>query len=188
MDTPDHAASTTIRQRPWWRLHGATWAAACLVVASSVYLNLDVVDALYRLKYGPVRPSILISGWPFHAIGEDPVSAELHVNWTVVLTNTVLTLILAAGAAIRLEAWRRKSTASWHFTAEHSIAIFVAGIVVLALDVVHRLDSLIDPIDCAGAFRWPAASILFVALYLTCSAFVDSLRCFAERVTRRKEP
>ncbi len=188
MDTPDHAANTTIRKWPWWRLHRASWAAACLVVASSVYLNLDVVDALYRLKYGPVRPSILISGWPFNAIGEDPVSAELHVNWSVVLTNTVLTLILAAGAAIRLEAWRRKSAASWRFTAEHGIAIFVAGIVLLALDVVNRSDSLIDPIDCAGALRWPAASILFVALYLTCSTFVDSLRHLVERVTPRKQP
>lgn len=188
MATPDHAAKTTIRKRPWWRLHRASWVAACLVVASSVYLNLDVVDALYRLKYGPVRPSILISGWPFNAIGEDIASAELHVNWSVVLVNTVLTLILAAGATIRLEAWRRKSTASWRFTAEHGIVIFVVGIVVLTLDVVSRSDVLIGPIDCAGACRWPAASILFGALYLTCSTFVDGLQYLAERVTRREEP
>ncbi len=195
MDTGPAEPEMTVHKRPWWHLHGVTWAVGCLVVVSSIYLNVNVVDALYRLKYGPVRPSILVSGWPFNAVEEDAVSAKLHVNWHSLLTNLALTLILAVGAAFRVEAWRRKSAASWRFTAEHAVTIVVIGVATLLLHAVSRSDCLVgEIIDCVDAFRWPAASILFVAFCLTCRAFVEELRLVvsrrpaSDRVVLNEEP
>ena len=175
----------TRERRSWWRLHGETWAGIFLVLTASAYLNVNVVDSLYRLKYGPVRPSLLIDGWPIDAVESDVISSALHLNWLSLFANIGLTLILAVGTAAKIEQCRRKSGTALRLTSEHWLTLVVLAIVVLTLDVVNRSDSLMDPIDCARAFRWPAASVLLIGLYLTCLRFVELLGSLAGRITRR---
>ncbi len=112
---------TTLQRRPWWHLHGMTWATIGLVLAASLYLNVNVADSLYRLKYGPVRPSLLVDGWPLDAVEEDVVSAELHVNWLSLTANAAVTLILALGTAARVEHWKREYGTALRLTAEHGV-------------------------------------------------------------------
>jgi len=177
----------TLERKPWWRLHGATWAAIGLVLSASVCLNVNVADSLYRLKYGPVRPSVLIDGWPINAVEADVVSAELHVNPLTMFANIGLTLILAVGTAAKVEQWRRKYGAALRFTSEHGVTLVVLAVALLAMEVVNRSDALVDPIDYVGVLRWPAASALFIALCLTCRSFVDLLGFLAGRMTQRHD-
>lgn len=174
----------TLERKPWWRLHGATWAAIGLVLSASVCLNVNVADSLYRLKYGPVRPSLLIDGWPVNAVEEDVVSAELHVNSLSLAANAAVTLLLALGTGMKVEQWKRNDNTALRFTSEHGLTLAVLAVTLVAMEVVNRSDSLVDPIDYAGALRWPAVSVLFIALCLTCRSFVDLLGFLAKRMTQ----
>jgi hypothetical protein len=163
-----------------------TWAAICLVLAASLYLNVNVADSLYRLKYGPVRPSLLVDGWPVNAVEEDVVSAELRVNWLCLAANAAATLILALGTTAKVELWKRQDGTALRFTSEHAVTLGLLAVTLVALEIVNRSDSLVDPIDLVGALRWPAVSVLFLALCLTCRSFVDLLGSLAARRMRRQ--
>ena len=175
----------TLNSRPWWRLHGATWLAVCIVLTAGVYLNANVADMLYRMKYGPVRPSLLIDGWPINAVNANVISAALHVDRMSLLANICVVLTITAGMSIKIELWRRKYRTRLRFKSEHFIALFTLAAVVLVLEIINRSDSLVDPIDYVTAFRWPALAVLFMGLALTCLTFVDLLGLLAHGATRR---
>ncbi|NQT16173.1 MAG: hypothetical protein HQ582_25675 [Planctomycetes bacterium] len=174
----------TSEKRPWWRLHGATWVAICSVLMASAYLNVNVVDLLYRMKYGPVRPSLIVEGWPVYAVDVDAVSSAMRVDWLSLFADACVSLVIAAGTAAKVEQWRRKNPASLRPSWEHVISLVIVLGAAVVFDVVNRWGSTVDVIDHLAALRWPASTVLFIALGLTCLAFVQFLGGLARRLAR----
>ena len=175
--------------RPWHRLHGTTWAAVGLVLAASVYLNANSVDILYRVKYGPVRPALVIDGWPFCAVDVDPVSSAIQVDRIRLFANACVILLITLGTAVKVEQWRRGRSAGMRFTSEYFIALGILTAVILALEIINESGSAIDAVDYVAAFRWPALSVMFIGLGTSCLAFVDLIGLLANRLTGgRSEP
>jgi len=174
----------TSEKRPWWRLHGATWVAICIVLAATAYLNLNVVDILYRVKYGPVRPSLIVEGWPVCAVDTDVVSSAMSVDWLSLCADVCAGLTIVMGTGVKVEWWRRQNRTRLRTTSKHLIAIVVLAATVVAFEVANRSGSAVDAIDYVQALRWPAMAVLFIGLSLTCLAFVDLLGVLASRLTR----
>ena len=145
------------KRKPWRLPHRETWLTFCLLVAAGVYLNLNIADLLYRIKYGPVRPSLAVSGWPIDAVDADVISAVLRVDEAGVITDACVVLAIALGAAVRVEQRRRSGQCVLRVTSERLAALTLLAAVVLAMELVNRSNSLVDPIDFVEALRWPAS-------------------------------
>ena len=174
-----------LKTEPWWRPHKETWLAVCLVVAAGLYLNINVVDLLYRIKYGPVRPSLVVSGWPIDAVDADVISAVLQVDKTSLFIDACVVLAIAIGAAVKVEQWRRGSQSALRVTSERLVTLTVLVAAVLAMEIVNRSDSFVDAIDYVEALRWPSLGVLFAGLCLASAAVTDVLRLVAAPLAQR---
>ena len=170
--------------RSWWRLHGATWSGIAFLFLAGGYLNINVPDALYRFKYGPVRPAVIVDGWPVSAVDADTVSSALSVNRNRLALDLCVVLAITTGAAIQIERWRRRRGADFRFASEHCVSLVVLVAVVLVFEAINGRDSIADPIDYVAAFRWPALGAMFVGLGLACFSLVELLGHLARHVGR----